>query len=486
MISIKRYLIRITIVNFFSLFYLIETSSFDYGFFSIQSIFYSINIYLLYFFLFFETLCSYLSLYGLDFNFYKLIIKNLTSLNNLNFGYLKFILYQNINFIYFLIFSLVTLIFFEKKKYNINFKINSFNFKKFATAAVIVIIFILTNFNPSHTHLALINKYKSLTNNWTSNDFFFNEPRYYKQLTKNNLLRNDNWYDTLRYSFYYSDTNSAGGKSTSLIDRDKNFKSFRNFAEVIQNKEYNNIFVIINESYPNFRDQKLKNSLIEKIMFNNDDLIIKTYKKKWNRSVSTHGSEMEFFCNKDVNLDKFVKAELKTFINNNNCWINSIREKKNFVYIHTFYEFFFNRKRYKSFFDKSFFREDLEQFNFKTCDQLFNGICDYEILNNMDKLIPNKDNNFVFFLTVNNHIPTEPYYENPYIDCKANFILNLNEQFCILYNNQMLFNASLSEFLSSMGKDDLLVFFSDTPPMFAGKKRIHFEDTIDIYFFSKT
>ena len=74
----------------------------------------------------------------------------------------------------------------------------------------------------------------------------------------------------LNMTFYYSDTNSAGGKSTSLIDKDKNFKSFRNFAEVIQNKEYNNIFVIINESYPNFRDQKLKNSLIEKIMFNNE------------------------------------------------------------------------------------------------------------------------------------------------------------------------------------------------------------------------
>ena len=35
------------------------------------------------------------------------------------------------------------------------------------------------------------------------------------------------------------------------------------------------------------------------------------------------------------------------------------------------------------------------------------------------------------------------------------------------------------------GRYDLLVLFSDTPPMFATKRRIHFEDLIDVYFFSK-
>ena len=111
--QIKKYFIRVILINFFSLIYLVGTTSFDYGFFSIQSIFYSINIYLLYFFILFETICSYLSLYGLDFNFYKLIINNL---NNLNYGYIKFIFYENINFIYFLIFSLGFLFFFRKKK----------------------------------------------------------------------------------------------------------------------------------------------------------------------------------------------------------------------------------------------------------------------------------------------------------------------------------------------------------------------------------
>ena len=49
----------------------------------------------------------------------------------------------------------------------------------------------------------------------------------------------------------------------------------------------------------------------------------------------------------------------------------------------------------------------------------------------------------------------------------------------------MLFNESISNFLNHMDKNDLLVLFSDTPPMFATKRRIHFEDLIDVYFFSK-
>ena len=103
----------------------------------------------------------------------------------------------------------------------------------------------------------------------------------------------------------------------------------------------------------------------------------------------------------------------------------------------------------------------------------------------MDKLITRENDNFVIFLTVNNHVPLEPFYKKSYIDCEKNFPLNLSEQFCTIYNNQMFFNESISKFISNMGKDDLLVLFSDTPPMFTRKRRVHFEDVIDIYFFSK-
>ena len=479
--QIKKYVVRVFLVNFFSLLYLIGTPSLDFGFFSIQSLFYSINIYLLYFFILFETKCSFLSYYGLDFNFYKLVIYNL---NNLNYGYIKHILYQNINFIYFLIFSLGSLFFLEKKKYNINFKKNYFNSKKIILISTIFVIFVLTNFNPNFTHDKLVERYKGLTNKWTSNDLVFWYTKYHSQYVKNNFFRNDNWFNVLKYSFYYPNTNPSGTRSLSKIDKNKSFVNFTNFGEIIQKKKYNNIFVIINESYPNFRNKKLRNNLIQKIKFNNEDVIVQNFKKKWNRKLTTQGSEMEFFCNKNVDHKKFITSELKTFINENNCWINLMKDK-NLVYIHTYDQYFFNRKRYKSFFDKTYFKGDLDPFNFKNCDQKYSGICDYEILNNMDKLISREKNNFVIFLTVNNHIPLEPFYENSYIDCKENFPLNLSEQFCILYNNQMFFNESISKFLSNMPENDLLVLFSDTPPMFHEKRRVHFEDLIDVYFFSK-
>ena len=49
----------------------------------------------------------------------------------------------------------------------------------------------------------------------------------------------------------------------------------------------------------------------------------------------------------------------------------------------------------------------------------------------------------------------------------------------------MYFNKSISRLISRMGLDDLVVLFSDTPPLFRNKDNVHFEDIIDVYFFSK-
>ena len=478
---LKKYLIRVLIINFFSLFYLIQTPVFDTGFFSIQSIFYSINIYLLYLFIFLEAKSSFFSIYGLDFGFYKLIINNL---GNLNFKYIFYIAFQNINIFYFLFFSLGTLLFIEKINYNFVFKKDLFNPRKKFFSSILVIIFILTCFNPSNTHLTLIERYKHLTNSWTPNDLILNEVKYISQYIKNDFFRNDNWFNTIKYTYLYFDSHPSGERKLSQFDKNLEFKSFRNFSGIITKSDYDSIYVIINESYPNFRNKKLKENLLEKIKIGNDDLIIQNFKKKWNRSLTTQGAEMEFFCNKDVNFEKYIVSELKYFIEKNNCWINSMKDK-NLIYIHSYEESFFNRSRYKSFFNKTFFKKELSDLNFKICNQKYSGICDHTILDNLDKIIKDKKNNFIIFLTVNNHIPVEPVYNISYIDCKKNFPLNISEQFCKIYNNQMLFNESISKFIKNMNKNDLLVLFSDTPPMFNSKRRVHFEDLIDVYFFSK-
>ena len=64
--------------------------------------------------------------------------------------------------------------------------------------------------------------------------------------------------------------------------------------------------------------------------------------------------------------------------------------------------------------------------NFEICNQKYSGICDHIILNNMDKIVEDKKNNFIIFLTVNNHVPVEPVYDTPYINCNENFPLNLS------------------------------------------------------------
>ena len=39
--------------------------------------------------------------------------------------------------------------------------------------------------------------------------------------------------------------------------------------------------------------------------------------------------------------------------------------------------------------------------------------------------------------------------------------------FCTLFNNQLAFNYELNNFIKKLDEKDLLVFFSDTPPLFS-------------------
>ena len=89
--------------------------------------------------------------------------------------------------------------------------------------------------------------------------------KYISQYVDNSFFRNDNWFNTVKYSYLYFDSNPSGKRQLSQFDTNLEFKSFKNFGEIINKKKYHNIYVIINESYPNFRNKKLKNNLFEKI-----------------------------------------------------------------------------------------------------------------------------------------------------------------------------------------------------------------------------
>ena len=135
--------------------------------------------------------------------------------------------------------------------------------------------------------------------------------KYYNQMVKNHFFRNENWFKTLKYTFIYTDSFPAGSKELMHID---DHRYFKNFEKLINQKKFDNIYIIINESYPNFRNQDLKNNLFQKIVQNNESLNIQKFKKKWNRSLTTQGSEMEFFCDKEVDFDEFQEIELNIFL----------------------------------------------------------------------------------------------------------------------------------------------------------------------------
>ena len=79
----QKYFYLIFLSNFLSIIFLNDTTSFNLGLLSFQSLFYSINKLLFIFFILFETVASYLDYYGLNLHFIKL---TLIDIKNLNYG----------------------------------------------------------------------------------------------------------------------------------------------------------------------------------------------------------------------------------------------------------------------------------------------------------------------------------------------------------------------------------------------------------------
>ena len=301
----------------------------------------------------------------------------------------------------------------------------------------------------------------------------FTNKIYY--MHKGNFFRNDNWYNVTKNTFKY----------------DENNKIFSNFSFGNTLKDYNelqNIFVIINESYPNFKDNNLKKKLNYALMSNLQNIKISKYKKNWDKNYSTQGSEKDFFCDKKGTWEEF-KDNFNNFLTKNDCWINNFKNRHN-IFIHSFDSKSFNRSRYyledNSFFNEVYFKENLLKLDYNSCDTnlYYIGICEYEIVNKLlNKLKENKKKLFILYLTVENHVPIRVKNHKENI-CK-NYPLNLHPQFCTLFHNQLNFNKEINKFINNLESNSLLVLFSDTPPLFSERDRIHFEDYIEVFFFKK-
>ena len=450
------FFLRVLIVNFTGIIFLHDTVSFNIGLFSIQSILYSLNSILLYVFLFIETVFSYLQYYGLDFEFINLI---LLDLNNIDFDFASLVILEKYNYLLFIILNLIILL---NLNYIIEFFINKKNFiidHKFLILIILIFLLVLFFFAPFDLNKKISKK-------------IINFESTFKQYS---ILRNDNWYISLKTYLNYKD-NQKSNKSNNLFLKD--------FSDILVTNKYDNIFIILNESYPNFKNKSLNEKLFQKIIGNNQNqIVVSKFKKNWNKKYSTQGAELNLFCGDNDNFFEFKKKNLENFINDNDCYFKNYK-KLNKTFIHSYKLNSFNRGRYSGFFDKIYTLDNLKDLNIKMCDGSFYAICDHLLLDHIRELAF-KENNLVIFLTVNNHIPPALILETDLVNCKDHHPLNINQNICYSFHNQALFNSSLSNFISKLKKNELLLFYSDTPPLFPVRERIHFEDYIDVYTFEK-
>ena len=445
-IFFKKYFVRVILVNLLGIAFLSDSISFDQGIFSLQGLIYSLNKYFLLLFILIETISVYLQEYELNFDFLYLIFKNFFSLN---FKYNFFILFEKTRYLVFF-FSFVFYIFYLEKKL-LKTKL-SFSFNFFIYMGIIGLIIVFFQIDRLNLYLIKLKNYQEFT-------------------IKYNILRNDNWLlQTINYFYYEKNSNQTIYKTL-------------NYDKVI-NQNSNNIFVIINESYPLFKNHQLNFDMMKNLT--DEKTKFEIIRKNWNKKYSTQGAEIEFFCNTDKDFKNF-KSNFIKHLQDNNCWILNLTDK-NKVFVHTYKKTFFNRNVYDNFFSKTYFLEDLKKFNYEICPGMYNGICDYEILKNLKNFIE-KDNNLFVFLTLQNHHPIKLYptiKKKNLSKCKDLYPLNINEQFCYLYLNQSYFNKLIYEkIIKTMNKNDQLLIISDTPPAFIKKWKIFFEDYVEVIKITK-
>ncbi len=442
------YFLRLLIINLFGLIFLYDTDSFNQGLVSIQSIFYSVNTLLAFLFILIEFISSILQFYGLEHKFLALIFLDIKSINLL---FVYEIILTILNYIFFLVLTFI-IIYFR------HFIINNFSRKRLIFPLFFLLI-LLMFFNIDFSK-KLFDKIYNFKDN-------FNEY---------SLFRNDNWFLYYKYK-----------KTISKNEDIKNESEFlNNFSNLINPELHNNIFVVINESYPNFKNPKIKYNLLNHIYDKeiNEIFEINNYTTDWSREYSTQGAELKLFCGDNLSFNEFKKKNLRDFIDENNCYFKKFDDFYK-IFIHTYLKTSFNRERYDNYFDKTFFYKDLEDKNFEICEgRPFTGYCDHQVIETINDFKVG-EKNLIIFLTVNNHIPVKLIKKVNLDYCKRNFPLNINDQFCFIYQNQVLFNKGLKTFIKSMNKKDFLIYYSDTPPIFPRKHRIHFEDYIDVYTFKK-
>jgi len=435
----RSYFLRILFFHL-SLIFLKFVDHDDLKIISLESFLYSINVYTYLIFSFIELLIRCINDFGLN----TLFLINRFDLDNLGFIYFYL---DTINY-YFLAYA-VCLLYIIVNKIKIKFN------KK--------IIFILTLFFIIFGLLYKSStvKFKIKTHNFVKNAI--GKSIYYKLTnTIQSTKLEKSIYEEIRNLYLYFNNDKKNNYIEKINENDS--KGLGYFQEKFNLKSKNNIYIIITESYAFFKDNKMNDKLID--IFNNDGNKIIIDQKGWNKTYSTQGAEFEIFC--DANLKKLINflEQVK------NCNYEKNFSNFNKVFIHTYLSDFNGRYQYRDLFNKSIFLKELEAEGFKNDCPWNNGkgLCDHEVINKLMFYNEKNNQNLIFFLSLNTHPPLKPIKDAVY-NCNKFLTTSRNMDLCHYYYNLEIFFKNLSRvYNEKKTENDILIIYSDTPPLFSSKK----------------
>jgi len=454
--NILKYFLRLFVINFSSLLFLYDSMSFQGGGIisylslvsSISNHFYIIHITL--------EIVSVLILEGiLNVEIFKIFLQEF--LNPETYNILFYYLLGKSKLIFFLIFN----IFFIS---NIKFIISLIiNYKKLLIILILILLTLIILYGKTKNHID--NQHKIFIHN-----FFLGFGKITHTYAQNLFRISDKFDQFFRIDNLIINISNNSYNEESL----ENYDSL-NLSEILNNKEYKKIYIIVAESQPIFKNKDIQKILDNALIKDSKKTYHKKYYLKYNNGI-TPTMLQKIFCDKENLEGSYGRESLGNFLKKNQCYFNDLKKRYQMIFIHSNTKQFGKRDRFNDFFHKTFFYEELINMSFKKrCDWQMPSLCDDEILMRLDEFIyyTNKKS-LLLFLTLNNHPPMRDHYtkynnfdKRDKMKCDNFKSLSLSKDLCYSFLNQYYFNLLLKKRIIDLKNDEILLFLGDSPPFYS-------------------
>ena len=454
--NIFKYFLRFFVINFSSLLFLYNSSSFQSGgvisYLSLISCI-SNNLYFIHIILELVSILIFENL--LNTEIFKIFLQEF--FNPETYDIIFYYLSDQIGLI---IFFIINIFFIKNIKNIISFIIS---FKKLIIVLILILLTLITLYGGLKNHIDIQHKviihnfflkFGKKTHTYTQNIFRISE-RF------NHFFRVDNLF------IYIAKDNYE--------EENLNKHSSPNLNDILNTREYKNIYIIVLESQPIFKNKNIQKTLDNLLITDSKKIYHKKYFLRYNDGI-TSTILQKIFCDKKNLEGSYERESLDKFLKKNQCYFQDLKKRYQMVFIHSNTKKFGNRERFNDFFHKTFFYEELINMSFtKRCDWQMPSLCDDEILIRLEEFISYPDKkSLTLFLTLNNHPPMDDHYtkyinfdKNNKIKCKNFETLSLYKDLCYSFLNQYYFNLLLKKRIDGLKDDEILLLLGDSPPFYS-------------------